>query len=324
MLKNVCFILFGCVGFLSFPAQALPHASDAFWQPLRFWQSDPAVTLTTPAFSTIRSVQVAGRVAVGGFRIELLSVVVRGNEVRATFFSIPQLDDFPLPFSRGQFDVPPLPPGDYELTLATTTDATTVTDRRALKVTGVAAAFIVLPMAQFAEPLTLVAATPPELQPIGQFRERQYLALSEAEATSLLNLNLYTPPGAIRAGPRAPPYWLQAEAPFKAWPATSDAPASAVPVCRLFHPTAVTHFYSANQNDCAALRRTAPWVDEGIAFRIFLPSATGTCTLGTQPIYRLFNASLANHRYTASAGTYEALQSKGWQPEGAVFCSPTG
>ena len=118
------------------------------------------------------------------------------------------------------------------------------------------------------------------------------------------------------------PVWAKADLGFKVWPATGAAPAAAKPVCRFFNSRVATHFYSANTADCDALRGRADWVDEGTAFRVLLPQ-NGVCQLGTVPVYRLFSATLANHRYTTETETVIAMAAKGWVSEGVAFCSPS-
>lgn len=118
---------------------------------------------------------------------------------------------------------------------------------------------------------------------------------------------------------------LELEDSFRAWSLTeSEAPANTVPVCRFYHAPSASYFYTAVAAECAALK-TVPAVfrDDGVAFRTIAPVG-GQCAAGTEPIYRLFNAALVNHRYTRSAGTYSTLQLNGWSGEGVAFCSPVG
>ena len=118
------------------------------------------------------------------------------------------------------------------------------------------------------------------------------------------------------------PLWAIAEPiTLRAWPAAGPAPEAAKEVCRLFHPMAQTHFFSGNPADCAAIRNTAPWRDDGIAFRAVLPAAGGVCPIGTEPVWRLFSSKFTTHRYTRSSTTYAAFQADGWSGEGVVFCS---
>lgn len=304
------------LGFGSGMTSALPAVTDRQWMPVQFARIGASEVVTVPAYTELKNIEVRTQSKSYVVRLDMFSFEARGNELRAVFFSYPNSDDFAVggPTSRGSFDLPPLPPGTYDLVLAVSYDATVDNDRRVLRVEGPPASRNVYPLGLFDLPSSL---PPDPSQPL-PYRQKQYLAIGEAEAQRLLDAQLIKP-----VNPYTPALWIQSEAPFLAWPATGDAPTSAMPVCRLFHPGAVTHFYSANPTDCATLRRTAPWVDEGIAFRALLPTAAGTCGIGTQIVYRLFSASLGTHRYTRSTATYDALQSKGWQPEGAVFCSPT-
>ena len=69
------------------------------------------------------------------------------------------------------------------------------------------------------------------------------------------------------------------------------------------------------------MRKTSPWIDEGIAFKALTPS-NGACPTGTDAVYRLFSAALGNHVYTRSTATVTAFGQTGWANEGVVFCSP--
>jgi hypothetical protein len=316
MFKRIIYILAAVVlGFGSIAVHALPAVTDWQWMPVRFGKIGANEVITVPAFTELKGIEVRSQFPSYNVRLDPFSLELRGRELRAVFFSYPNSDDIPWPRSRGFLDLPPLPPGTYDLVLAVSYDATMDNDRRVLRVEGPPASRNVYPLGLF----DLPNSPPPDPSQPLPYRQKQYLAIGEAEAQRLLDAQLIKP-----VNPYSPALWIQSEAPFLAWPATGDAPSTAVPVCRLFHPGAVTHFYSANATDCATLRRTAPWVDEGIAFRALLPTAAGTCGIGTQIVYRLFSESLGTHRYTRSPATYEALQSKGWRPEGAVFCSPTG
>ena len=127
--------------------------------------------------------------------------------------------------------------------------------------------------------------------------------------------------------------WVIADAGFRAWPANGPAPSTSKPVCRFFFPEKATHFYSANESDCARLKRTSGFVDEGIAFRALVPFG-GRCGPGTRPVYRVFNGERVNHRYTASVDTVSGMLTSftngffalaypsPWADEGIAFCSP--
>ena len=129
--------------------------------------------------------------------------------------------------------------------------------------------------------------------------------------------------------------WIVAESGFVAWPSAGPAPPAARPVCRFFFPAKATHFYTANESDCASLKRTAGFVDEGIAFRALVPYG-GQCGPGTRPVYRLFDPARVNHRYTLSVDTVAGMVTStinqnfnelpdipsSWRDEGIAFCSP--
>jgi hypothetical protein len=129
---------------------------------------------------------------------------------------------------------------------------------------------------------------------------------------------------ALRTAPGLGASFALLEDNFRAWPVTGDAPANAVPVCRFFRASTITHAYSANASECASLRVNPQWADEGIAFRALVP-ASGTCASGTEPIYKLTNAMLGDtQRYTRSEMTYRTLALNGWTQQGVAFCSPVG
>jgi Repeat of unknown function (DUF5648) len=147
-----------------------------------------------------------------------------------------------------------------------------------------------------------------------------FMTSREADVGSLLSVSGQLVPPIPNDG--GGPHWGIAERPvLRAWLNTGDAPTAAKPVCRFFHPTVSTHFYSADEVECALLRRTPPFIDEGVEFRALMPTE-GVCPVGAEPVYRLFNASLSNHRYTRLPESIISLSSKGWRNEGAAFCSP--
>jgi hypothetical protein len=101
----------------------------------------------------------------------------------------------------------------------------------------------------------------------------------------------------------------------------------AVDVCRFFGTPGTgpnTHFFTGFAPECAALRASALWTYEGIAFRMHLPAADA-CPLPTRPVYRLYNdpATVAevNHRYTTDGAVYAGMRAQGWIGEGVAFCA---
>jgi carboxyl-terminal processing protease len=118
--------------------------------------------------------------------------------------------------------------------------------------------------------------------------------------------------------------------------------AGAQPVCRFYgsvKPGPNSHFYTANADECAALRQqqispvptsTQQWNYEGTSFNVTLPNAAKACPSGTRPVYRLYNQAFgaagkqaydSNHRYTTRAAEVFSLKAKGWKDEGLVFCA---
>jgi hypothetical protein len=110
---------------------------------------------------------------------------------------------------------------------------------------------------------------------------------------------------------------------FKVW-LGSNGPAGSYPVCR-FRGDNVTvpgfgHFYTALPIECDELRngRVPYWLYEGTGFYAYMP--TTSCPLGTQAIYRQYNARLHNHHFQASNQLSAQQQADGWTMEGIPFC----
>ena len=105
------------------------------------------------------------------------------------------------------------------------------------------------------------------------------------------------------------------------------------PVCRFYRAPAYgdSHFYSASPDECAATatQHAADWIYESPAvFYIRLPDVAGRCPAGTQPVWRFFNKTTLNHRYTAEVVLRDQMRAKPsvWVPEGyaqeqAVMCA---
>ena len=133
---------------------------------------------------------------------------------------------------------------------------------------------------------------------------------------------------AIDAG-AAGPGWQRTGRGFRAWSAALGVPPDAKPVCRFYGTPGVgpnSHFYTADQAECDAVRADAGWRFEGVAFYSIVP-VSGGCPVGMQQVLRLYNNRFAqndsNHRYTTNAAIYQSMQNQGWLPEGVVLCSPT-
>jgi hypothetical protein len=107
----------------------------------------------------------------------------------------------------------------------------------------------------------------------------------------------------------------------------------AAPVCRFwsgqtFAPKS-SHFYTPYDWECSLAKGNNDWQFEGEVFAIMLPKATGACTGGTVPLYRLFNngkGGAPNHRYTTDLMVRAEMVAQGWIPEGSgigvIGCVP--
>lgn len=137
----------------------------------------------------------------------------------------------------------------------------------------------------------------------------------------------------------AGPAWERTGRRFYAWTAAPAQPAT-VPVCRFYHRGANSHFFTAQAQECAALRdieaqqraQATPlqpfmgWGFEGVAFETLLADAQGQCPSGTEPVYRAYNqreaANDPNHRFSLWQDDMAVLVAQGWRAEGVAWCAP--
>jgi hypothetical protein len=107
----------------------------------------------------------------------------------------------------------------------------------------------------------------------------------------------------------------------------------AVPVCRFFSTSFApksSHFYTSDASECQIVKANKDWQYEGLVFGVDRPDATGTCPMGTAPVYRLYNngqGAAPNHRYTTDLDIRSQMIARGWIPEGygslgVIMCSP--
>ena len=111
-----------------------------------------------------------------------------------------------------------------------------------------------------------------------------------------------------------------------------------VSVCRFYggkNGGPNTHFYSADDKECAALKSVPVLSYEGQTFAVNMPmpgaNADGTkpCPIDSKPLYRLYNNASApgkdyvsNHRYVTERSDVTAAVAQGWVDEGQVMCVP--
>lgn len=114
------------------------------------------------------------------------------------------------------------------------------------------------------------------------------------------------------------------------------------PVCRFYgsiNPGPNSHFYTADPDECSALRRiesqtpaTVPrWNYEETAFAAFLPVGAVCPPEAPFPVYRLYNKHAgatvggrredSNHRFTTLSSVYYKLGLTDWRGEGVVMCA---
>ncbi len=101
-----------------------------------------------------------------------------------------------------------------------------------------------------------------------------------------------------------------------------------------------THFYSADNQECDALRNVPTLAYEGQTFAVNLPLPAKTavqqvpgalrdCPTASQPLFRVYNNAVnsggrfvSNHRYLTDRADVMATVAQGWVDEGHVMCVP--
>jgi hypothetical protein len=126
------------------------------------------------------------------------------------------------------------------------------------------------------------------------------------------------------------PGWSRTGHEFEVFPAGTPGCAG---VCRFWsgqtYAPKSSHFYTPYGGECAEVKTNPDWQFEGEVFALKLPDAAGTCTSGTVPLYRLYNAGKGgapNHRYTTSLAVRAEMLAQGWMTEGTgtgiAGCAP--
>jgi hypothetical protein len=104
--------------------------------------------------------------------------------------------------------------------------------------------------------------------------------------------------------------------------------AATVPVCRFYGKAGVgptSHFFTANAQECDALKTNPNWVYEGTAFNV-LPLVNGACPSNSVTVIRLWKAGAttpaSRHRWVTDITKAQTLRNfEGWTIEGPVFCT---
>jgi len=116
---------------------------------------------------------------------------------------------------------------------------------------------------------------------------------------------------------------------FKSWERTGHEFSAyqlgangASPTCRFFSTAfdpKSSHFYTSNAAECAALKNNPKWQFEAEVFGLVAPDATGTCPIGTESLFRLYNngqGGAPNHRYTTLVAERASMIARNWIAEG--------
>src|SRR3954469_10845117 len=102
-----------------------------------------------------------------------------------------------------------------------------------------------------------------------------FITAVAAEASSLIAGNL--------------PPWVPTGNTFWVW---TGASTDVVNVCRFFSSSFAPksgHFYSNDPAECPGLQASGLWALEDAAAFYMMKSPTGSCPLGSTPLYRLYN-----------------------------------
>jgi uncharacterized protein (DUF1800 family) len=120
--------------------------------------------------------------------------------------------------------------------------------------------------------------------------------------------------------------WTRTGVTWSAWANSGDS-STAVPVCRFSGaPGKVpsSHFYTADADECAAVKQDPAWTFEVIAFYVDVPQ-NGSCKAGTTPVYQSFypgtGAPLSHQRLLPDLTMFERVAGSSIL-DGLVMCSP--
>jgi serine protease len=112
----------------------------------------------------------------------------------------------------------------------------------------------------------------------------------------------------------------------QSFPAYSAPATGTSTVCRFYGTPGLgvnSHFYTAFDFECAAVKQMPAWTFEADAF--YIDANVTQCPPSTRPVFRLYNNGMGgepNHRYVTSWPVVDAMQTAGWLLEGVVFCAP--
>jgi hypothetical protein len=135
--------------------------------------------------------------------------------------------------------------------------------------------------------------------------------------------------------------WVRTGRSFGAWSSRDTAPGDAAMVHRFYSAGAVSHFFTAKDDEIRLLKDLEAkeraeiagtnkpflgWGYEGEAFMAMLPK-NGVCPSGTETISRTYNYGYetgegGNHRYVSDDGLKHSMEDRKWSVEGVALCAP--
>ncbi len=135
--------------------------------------------------------------------------------------------------------------------------------------------------------------------------------------------------------------WVRTGRSFGAWSSRDTAPGDAVMVHRFYSAGAVSHFFTAKDDEIRLLKDLEAkeraeiagtnkpllgWGYEGEAFMAVLPK-NGVCPSDTETISRTYNHGYetgegGNHRYVSDDGLKRSMEDRKWSVEGVALCAP--
>lgn len=115
--------------------------------------------------------------------------------------------------------------------------------------------------------------------------------------------------------------WARTGEAFRVFPLGSAGTSN---VCRFFSDAFAprsSHFYTPYGFECDQRKADPSWSFEGEVFGFALPDLSGSCAVGTLPLYRYYNNGAddaPNHRFATSAQVRAEMVAEGWEQEGVL------
>jgi hypothetical protein len=82
-----------------------------------------------------------------------------------------------------------------------------------------------------------------------------------------------------------------------------------------------SHLFTRDRAECFAVDQSRQWALEGVPFFASTVSASGTCSSGRVPLYRMWRPfGDSNHRFATDRAVVTEMVGKGWVDEGPAMC----